>query len=344
MAQDRKDPALDLGVYGRKEGSSVSAAEIVAGLLTLVWLFAVGVFFFVMGGWQAVANDALGYLMTFMGVVLPIAMIWIAATVAKTSRIMREESARLQTAIDAMRQAYVTQQQTAGFAIKPSVEKKLDEIAAAQKKTETVIATFTTRRDGPAAAPPPQDSGEKAALARTRQPDGDRQASLALGTGEEYRAPISVSEFIRALNFPENEKDKEGFRTLRRALEDRETSRLVRAAQDVLTLLSQDGIYMDDLNPDRARPEIWRKFAQGERGRSIAALGGIRDRSSLALASGRMKNDPVFRDAVHHFLRQFDRTFAAFEGNASDQEIAGLANTRTARAFMLLGRVTGTFD
>ena len=57
-----------------------------------------------------------------------------------------------------------------------------------------------------------------------------------------------------------------------------------------------------------------------------------------------MKADPVFRDAVHHFLRAFDKTVAAFEPNATDAELAELGDTRTARAFMLLGRVTGTFD
>ena len=112
----------------------------------------------------------------------------------------------------------------------------------------------------------------------------------------------------------------------------------------MLNLLAQDGIYMDDLKPDRARPELWRRFAQGERGREITSLGGIRDRSSLALSAGRMRGDTIFRDVAHHFLRQFDRTFAEFEKNASDQDIAEMAETRTARAFMLLGRVTGSFD
>tara|TARA_R110002094_G_scaffold111193_6_gene108105 strand:+ start:745 stop:918 length:174 start_codon:yes stop_codon:yes gene_type:complete len=57
-----------------------------------------------------------------------------------------------------------------------------------------------------------------------------------------------------------------------------------------------------------------------------------------------MKQDPIFRDAGHHFLRRFDRAFAAFEKEASDAEISALADTRTVRAFMLLGRVAGTFD
>ena len=91
------------------------------------------------------------------------------------------------------------------------------------------------------------------------------------------------------------------------------------------------------MRAERGRPA-------GERGAAVATLGGIHDRSSIALAAGRMKKDPVFRDAVHHFLRQFDKTFAAFETAATDAEIAALSDTRTARAFMLLGRVTGTFD
>ena len=146
------------------------------------------------------------------------------------------------------------------------------------------------------------------------------------------------------MNFPKTADDKDGFRALRRALNDPHAGRLIQASQDVLTLLSQEGIYMDDLTPDRARPEIWRRFAQGERGRAIAMLGGVRDRSSLALSAQRMRNDHIFRDAAHHFLRQFDKTFAAFEPTASDEEVAALADTRTARAFMLLGRVAGTFD
>ncbi len=127
-------------------------------------------------------------------------------------------------------------------------------------------------------------------------------------------------------------------------MRDRRIAELVQASQDILTLLSQEGIYMDDMAPDRARPELWRRFAEGERGRTVAAIGGIRDRSAITLTATRMRQDHVFRDTAHHFLRKFDHTFTVFEKHASDAEIIGLAETRTARAFMLLGRVAGTFD
>lgn len=341
MAEEKQPIPLELGVYAQDPAASrITAVEVVALILTLVWLAAVVVFFYVLtpGAGEGSGAGAMSLMMTMIAVIMPIALIWVAASAARTARVMREEAARLQTSIDAMRLAYVQQQQRGTLEIKPAVVRKLDEIVEAQRKTETKLATFTSLR----ASQPVSET--RAAMAAPARPD-DPQPSLGLGTpAEALKEPISVADFIKAMNFPENEHDKEGFRTLRRALEDPATKKLIRASQDVLTLLSQDGIYMDDLHPDRSRPEIWRKFAAGERGRSIAALGGVHDRSSLALAAGRMKQDPVFRDAAHHFLRQFDRTFADFEKNATDEDIARLSDTRTARAFMLLGRVTGTFD
>ncbi|HEY0275418.1 MAG TPA: hypothetical protein VGC31_05035, partial [Paenirhodobacter sp.] len=203
--------------------------------------------------------------------------------------------------------------------------------------------TFTSRRDGTATEP---SADRRAALIPAQPaPAAEDEPSLALGTPAEALAPpLATQDFIRALNFPDNPEDRDGFRVLRRALEDRSTAKLIRAAQDILNLLSQIDIYMDDLTPDLARPELWRRFAQGERGREVASIGGIHDRSSLALSAAQMRSDAVFRDASHHFLRQFDRSFQSFEQDASDQAIVALANTRTARAFMLLGRVTGIFD
>ncbi|MFP7569212.1 hypothetical protein [Marivita sp. S2033] len=326
------------GVTARLSRSSddiggLSGIELTAAALSVIWLIISAVFFLFADN---DGTDGLRFLLVMMVVFFPVGMIWVAAVGARSSRILREESTRLQTAIDAIRHAYITQNQAGGRDQQPhpSIVKKLDEISEAQKKAETTLAMFTSTR-----------AAQIAVHAAAPEPESGDQPVLALGTpAEALQPPLSTSDFIRALHFPETAEDQEGFAALRRALKDRPSAQLVQAAQDVLTLLSQDGIYMDDLRPDMARPELWRRFAKGERGRTIAALGGVRDRSSLALAAGRMKQDPIFRDAAHHFLRLFDKGFARFEETASDAEISELAGTRTARAFMLLGRVTGTFD
>ena len=331
--QSRTTP---LGIYDKPRHDRVSAIEIVAMILSGLWLVG-ALAFFLTGSDRSTDTDGMRFLVTMLAVFMPVAMIWVAATAAKSSRVMREESQRLQTAIAALRQAYIAQQQGRDISSEPSVSRKLDEIAAAARKTETALATFQTRRD----AEPPRP----AAAPVNPAPAADDQPALALGTSaEEIAPPVGAEDFIRALNFPETAEDEEGFAALRKAMKDRETAQLIQASQDILTLLSQDGIYMDDLRPDRARPEIWRQFASGVRGRPVAALGGIRDRSSLALSAGRMKQDPIFRDAAHHFLRRFDKTVSGFAERASDAELTALGDTRTARAFMLLGRVAGTFD
>ena len=338
MSDNNDKKSIDLGIYGRVGSARITAAEIIAMSLSLIWIIGVIVFFsFAPKDYSSSAPDPVVFVMKFLAIFLPIAVIWVGAMAARSSRIMRTESARLQASIDAMRQTYVSQAQSGAGAVQPSVEKKLDEIAAAQKQTETAIATFTSSRTS-LLKPQPSKTDNSETISAD-------QTSMELGTtAAEIAAPISVQDFIRALNFPENADDREGFAALRHALKDRKIARLIQAAQDVLTLLSQEGIYMDDLKPDLARPEIWRQFAAGQRGRAIAPLGGVRDRSSLALSAGRMKQDAIFRDAVHHFLREFDQGYVEFEAGATDEDITKMAHTRTARAFMLLGRITGTFD
>lgn len=319
------------------EARALSGVERTAFAISVVWLLAAAGYFLIWGRAADPAGmAALRFLLTLLVVFLPVAMIWVAATAIRTARVMQEETARLEAAVDALRRAYVAQNRAAEA--EPQIARKLDEIARAQKKTESALAIFSTTRQpdpAPVLAPAPAPAAPVA---------DEGQQPLPLGTDAAPGDPLSAADYIRALNFPETAEDKAGFAALRRALQDRQAAQVIQAAQDVLTLLSQDGIYMDDLRPDRARPELWRRFAAGERGRTIAALGGVRDRSSLALAAGRMRQDTIFRDAAHHFLRVFDRSFASFAQTASDTDIAALTDTRTARAFMLLGRVAGTFD
>lgn len=331
--QLKQDPVRDLNV-GPQQG--MSGIELAALGFTVLWLVLAGVYF-LMGG----ATGTLGVrLITLVMVAaLPVMMVWAAALSIRNTRLVRQENAKLRVAIEAMRSAYMAQNKPKDLAkepLHPALIQRLDALAAAQIRLEATTAML-------GANPRAHDSSHHGAVLPDQTEDD--QPGLALGTPAHVLAPpLSNEDFIRALHFPETADDKDGFAALRRALKDRQVSQLVQASQDVLTLLSQEGIYMDDLRPDLPRPEFWRSFAQGERGRAVAALGGIRDRSSLALTAGRMKEDAIFRDAAHHFLRRFDTNFAGFAERASDAELTEFANTRTARAFMLLGRVAGTFD
>ena len=328
-----KDPKAKEPVPSAEGG--FTRTDLVGSVLCVIWVVAVVAYL-----WMGPEDgSSLGMVLILLVVFLPLALIWAAVTTLRSVRSLRAEAARLQATVEAMRAVYANTQRQGNA---PSMERKLEEIAQSAKHTETALATFTSRRDAGLSVP---SADRKLALTPPQPDPTAEQPALALGTpAEDLRPPLAPADIVRALQFPESPDDKEGFRALRLALEDRNVAKLIRAAQDVLTLLSQEGIFMDDLKPDRARPEIWRKFAGGERGRAIASLGGVRDRSSLALTAGRMREDPVFRDAAHHFLRTFDRAVQDFEKLANDADLSDLSDTRTARAFMLLGRVTGTFD
>lgn len=345
MTHPSPPPKVQLGLTRRPEGGPVlSVSDWIALGLTGVWLLLCLLFFLLSPGDGDGGGARVPAAVVVLAVLLPVGLIWVAAWASRATRVMERESQRLQAALDAMRQAYIAANQSQGSAQRRDLDRRVDELLRLVKRLEGQVATLGAPAAGaplPAEAPAPRraeiepaDTGEDAA-----------QPTLALGTPAEVLAePISSEDFIRALNFPEDESDREGFQSLRRALRDRSTAPLIRSAQDVLTLMAEDGIYMDDLAPDRAKPQVWREFAAGVRGRAIAGLGGVRDRTSLALTAGRMRQDPVFRDVAHHFLRRFDQTFAQFEKAATDAEIVALAETRTARAFMLVGRVSGTFD
>lgn len=333
-----EDEADDTQAPDRARRRPRVAGEVLAFILSLVWFVMLITAFYLMGGSRIDMARTLGLVVVALAVFLPVALIWLAVLVLRAAAQMRDESARLANTVEAMRRGWIREQQAAGLALKPTVEAKLDAIAEAQRKTETVLAMFTTRRDPTLVL---SARAHRNALAAGN--DADAQPVLALENPLPASEPPAAADFIRALNFPDGAEDEAGFAALRTVLRDHATAELVRAAQAVLSALAEEGIYMDDLRPDRARPEVWRAFAQGERGAAVAGLGAVRDRSCLALTMGRMRNDPGFRDAAHRFLRAFDRRFADFEASASDGEIARFAETRSARAFMLLGRVTGIF-
>lgn len=282
----------------------------------------------------------LGFLALSLALLVPLAS-WTLWRFLHAAGALREAVTALRGATETMDHARMQLRQAHAATPRPELEGRLGDILARLDAIEQGLAAA-----GPlgTVAPLRHDPGAAAAPGPEADAEPQGQGRFALRGEPPPPVPVPPAEIVRALNFPEDENDTDGFRSLRRALADHEVARLIRAAQDILTLLSQEGVYTDDLVPDRARPEIWRSFAAGQRGREIAPLGGIRDREALAAVSTRMKLDPVFRDAAHHFLRQFDRTFAAFADKAADEDIIRFSDTRTARAFMLLGRAMGIFS
>ena len=135
------------GTYARQRPPErFTQTELIAGLLTLVWVIAVGTFFGLTGG-VVTEGGALTAVMTLLAVFLPVAMIWVAALTPAPYATCAKRRSACRPPWTACAQAYVQHSQATALGIRPAVEKKLDEIAAAQRQTEATLATFTSRRD-----------------------------------------------------------------------------------------------------------------------------------------------------------------------------------------------------
>lgn len=348
-------------------GNGPGAVEAAAAVLSIAWVVVSLLWL-----WGDADGGGMGRLLWLAASMVPVMLIWVAVALVRSARVLRSEAADLKAALEGLRAARAAGDAPRSTSAAPDpvpLERRLDELLETQLRLEAALADLLAAQMAPAdvetgfaepradfAGPP---SAPRVAAPTTprsapppagptgpprRPPPSDAQPRLALvGAGHDVEDEVSLGDFLSALNFPDTMEDADGFRALRAALADPRAARVIRAAQDVLTLISEDGIYMDDLSPDRARPELWRRFAQGERGGAIADLGGVRDPASLNRTAVRMREDPVFRDVAHHFLRHFDRMLEALEPRLSDADLARLSQTRSARVFMLLGRVAGIF-
>lgn len=332
-----------------REAEGLTSGEAIAIAFAVAWMIVVGLFF-----WQAMSGTGpeqgfvVGrWLLVAIAVFVPAGLIWLAALLARTARHLRQDLYRTQAALHRLNSDMAAQQNQA-----PPTPSSAEPAPPAlpEPQPQPVPPTPIEPQQQPAHSSRPPRAAARREKSRLIVPRAAPQATaeqpaLALDSPpEDENPPIERHDLIMALNFPDDEHDTEGFAALRRALRDKGARKLVQASQDVLTLLSQDGIYMDDLHPEPAPAELWRKFADGERGKAMDRLGGIKDQTYLSVISKRSREDTIFRDAVHHFLRCFDQLLVAFEQNAADEDLLALAETRTARAFMLLGRTTGTFD
>lgn len=292
-------------IEGLRDGDG---AVLIGTLLSIVWLLMVAGFW-LFGPAGDGRPGGLVRLVSAFGVLMPLVLIWLAVGTARAIAALRTEADDLRSRLTAMRAATAN----GGIRVPPATE-------SAQTQ-----------------APPPPPA---AAAARPR-PTDTRQTAMRFESPE--RVAIGSADLIRALNFPDGPDDLRAVEALRSALRDHDTARLIRASQDVITLLAENDIYMDNLPPDPAPAAIWRRFAEGGRGSAVSALGGIHDPMALDIAMAMLKGDEIFRDSAHHFLRHFDLAVTRLIPTLTDDEIADLAQTRSARAFMLLGRAMGVF-
>ena len=312
---------------------------IIAAGISVVWtilLAGYGAGYFGLLGDIAEPRDAafLEVIFFLMILVLPLSFVWLGSAVIRRSFQIQDEARRLerevremQTSGNAPSRAGVSQPRIKDNRV-DTLQKRVTELSNQIKQMETTITSVRQMQ---------------AALQTQASPNRKPDTAVAQPVPEPAEPILDWPNMLLALNFPRDEKDAEGFRALRLAKRDENAGRLLRAAEDMLNLLAQEGIYMDDLRPTIAPAYDWRSFAEGTRGNDVGSVGGIIAPEAMERIKAREKNDQIFKDTSLYFLRRFDIMLKSFVEGASDGQIQQLADTRTGRAFMLLGRAAGMF-
>ncbi|MBK4216544.1 hypothetical protein JJJ17_11460 [Paracoccus caeni] len=302
------------------------AASAIGAVLSLLWLVLL-LLFWLFGG-SGEGSGGVARLVMIVGMILPLVLIWLAVGLARAIAALRAEADDLRYRLTQMREMAATRGT-------PPPARPVQDMRDADLPPEPA---FRAAPPAPKPAPVPAP----AAPLRPARPVDGRQTAMSFDGPEAVSVP--PERMVTALNFPDGPDDHAAISALRMALKDPQYSRVLRAAQDVVTLLAAQDVYMDDLQPEPAPASLWLRFADGVRGSSISGIGGVRDEIALEIAGHMMRGDEIFRDSAHHFLRQYDVALTRLISQLDEDQIGALADTRSTRAFMLLGRVAGMFD
>lgn len=309
----------------------------IAVILTAVWivlLIGYGLGYFGFLGDLAEPRDAafLEVVFFLMVLILPIAMLWLMTAMMRRSFQIQDEARRLERQVRDLQagggggSSSVSQPRIKDNRVE-TMQKRISELTAQIKQMETTVTSVSQMQ-----------------AAMQAQAGEGTQANFQFDTAEEVsEEALSWADLIRALDFPRDEQDADGFRALRQAKRDENAGQLLRAAEDILNLLAQEGIYMDDLRPVISPARDWRVFADGTRGAAVSGVGGIDAPEAAERIEARNRKDQIFRDTSLYFLRRFDIMLRVLVETATDAQVQALADTRTGRAFMLLARSAGMF-
>jgi hypothetical protein len=300
-------------------------------------------------------------LFLLMALVLPLILLWLAAWLAEELARQRQVIAALADAsrplIDALETTQVAIGAAGGLHRAASggdsdISAGLAALRKGQERLERRLEALASGMavpdsDTPPPKPPTRRIGDPVIVKPSKRPPVDHgvQPPLPLlPAGEDPPPELPAADLVRALDFPRDEQDFDGFRALQAALRHQPLAHLLQSAEDVLTLMSQEGLYMDDMASGTPDPALWRRFISGARGPDMAPIGGPEDTHAVELAQGLMRSDPIFRDTALFFQRRFLHVLADFADRADDAALRDLAQTRSAKAFGLLSRLSGAFD
>ncbi len=144
-------------------------------------------------------------------------------------------------------------------------------------------------------------------------------------------------KFVKAANFPENERDTETLDALYEVLTDPEAAALLQSSEDVLATLADLDLYMEDFVPEMSPISVWREHLEGKAG--VQRIDAPIEQSRINL---KLNADGAFQKLSERFVERYQTFLKRFFAEESDERLAiELADSRTGRAYILMADALG---
>lgn len=150
---------------------------------------------------------------------------------------------------------------------------------------------------------------------------------------------LDAATLTRAFNLPNDENDTEGYDAIEAAVKIESLSTLLQNSHQILYTLADYDLIMDDLEIDMGLISTWRKFATDSPEGMISSLGGTGTFLEIDKVTSIVAENNDFEERANSFNKQMEEFISQAIPQLTDDEIKDLAQTRTFRAFLLLGQV-----
>jgi len=148
---------------------------------------------------------------------------------------------------------------------------------------------------------------------------------------------LDWTKFVKAANFPENERDTATLDALYDVLTDPEAAALLQSSEDTLATLADIDLYMEDFVPEMSPVSTWLGHIEGKGG--VTPINAPIEQSRIL---AKINADDKFRKLSERFVERYDVVLKRLFSESGDGRLAlELSDTRTGRAYILVADALG---
>ena len=148
---------------------------------------------------------------------------------------------------------------------------------------------------------------------------------------------LDWKKFVKAANFPENERDTATLDALYEVLTDPEAAALLQSSEDTLATLADLDLYMEDFIPEMSPVSTWRAHLDGTPG--VQRIDAPIEQSRI---NAKLTADGAFRKLSDRFVERYQVMLKRLFREEADERLAlEMADSRTGRAYILIADALG---